>query len=111
MADSSLKRLFLINLPQADSSARSGPGKDPKPIIEALLEEASALLQPVLKSLEDAMLQQVRSAALPQFAAIPGMPALYRMRNKPVPSQPSPYVDLALRPIIGLSEAVRSIAP
>lgn len=52
------------------------------------------------------MVKQVMAAILPQFTAIRGIPAFYRMLNKPVPVKASPYVESALRPL----QAFREVA-
>jgi len=103
-ASPTLRQLVLDRLP-------AGVGGRPTEIVQTLLQEACAGLQPVLKELEATALQQVSAAAAAQFAAIRGIPAVYRMLNKPVPTKASPYVESALRPIQALRETAEQAAP
>jgi len=93
------------------SRAPGGPEGRPRTLAISLLREAGAGLQPVLNTLEAALVQQVVSATNPQFASVRGIPAFYRMLNKPVPTKASPYVEAAIRPIRALREASLRIAP
>ena len=48
------------------------------------------------------MVKQVVSSMATPFGAIRGLPAFYRMLNKPVPTTASPYVESSLRPLEAL---------
>ncbi|CAE8601806.1 unnamed protein product, partial [Polarella glacialis] len=96
-----LAQLFLGRLPGGGT-----PGSKPVLLTKALLQEAAEGLRPALRAVEAAMLTHVVAAMVPQFAAIRGIPAFYRMLNKPVPTKASPYVDSALRPL----QAFREVA-
>eukprot|EP00929_Paragymnodinium_shiwhaense_P064861 TRINITY_DN32567_c0_g1_i1.p1 TRINITY_DN32567_c0_g1~~TRINITY_DN32567_c0_g1_i1.p1 ORF type:complete len:847 (+),score=217.47 TRINITY_DN32567_c0_g1_i1:168-2543(+) len=91
--------------------APGGPHSKPAELILALFLEAAKELRPVLERLGDAVLKQVSAVVVPQFAAIRGIPAFYRMLNKPLPSKASPYVESALRPIQALKEEATKAAP
>eukprot|EP00933_Yihiella_yeosuensis_P035548 TRINITY_DN29122_c0_g1_i1.p1 TRINITY_DN29122_c0_g1~~TRINITY_DN29122_c0_g1_i1.p1 ORF type:complete len:769 (-),score=185.93 TRINITY_DN29122_c0_g1_i1:141-2447(-) len=95
-SSSGIAKLFLGRLPT--------PSGRPEEITRALLKEAALGLQPVVDSLEEAMRKHVVSAMVPQFAAIRGIPAFYRMLNKPIPTKASPYVESALRPLQAFHE-------
>lgn len=84
----------------------SSAGSDVSDLVGVLLREACGRLRPVLEEIESAMLQPVLAQAAAQFAAIRGIPAFYRMLNKPVPTKASPYVESAMRPL----EALRQTA-
>ncbi|CAE7899109.1 unnamed protein product, partial [Symbiodinium sp. KB8] len=70
-------KLFLDRLPAATD------GQKPTELACALLADASEGLSPTLAALKEVVLKQVIAAILPQFAAIRGIPAFYRMLNKP----------------------------
>jgi len=81
-------------------------------VARAILAETGSSLRPVLTELETITLHHLAAASTPQFAAIRGIPALYRMTNKPVPTRPSPYVESALKPILAFHEiASRNSGP
>jgi len=105
----SVSKWILRRLPaqsgQAGADGRAGE------IISTLLDEASDGLEPVLRALEAGMLRQVVSAACKEFGAIRGIPAFYRMLNKPVPTKATAYVDSALRPMKALMEVSAKVAP
>ncbi|CAK9060765.1 unnamed protein product [Durusdinium trenchii] len=65
-------------------------------VAKVLLMEAARSLEPMLLLLKDGMVKQVVAMGTP-FAAIRGIPAFYRMLNKPVPTKASPYVESSLR--------------
>eukprot|EP00406_Dinophysis_acuminata_P006390 CAMPEP_0179232170 /NCGR_PEP_ID=MMETSP0797-20121207/11722_1 /TAXON_ID=47934 /ORGANISM="Dinophysis acuminata, Strain DAEP01" /LENGTH=813 /DNA_ID=CAMNT_0020939283 /DNA_START=1 /DNA_END=2442 /DNA_ORIENTATION=- len=88
-----------------------GQGERPKELVHELLRESGAGFEPTLGELEVVMLRQVTAATTPQFAAIRGIPAFYRMLNKPVPTKASPYVESAMRPIQALRDAAAQAAP
>mmetsp|Transcript_43172 Transcript_43172/g.94124 ORF Transcript_43172/g.94124 Transcript_43172/m.94124 type:complete len:810 (-) Transcript_43172:148-2577(-) len=90
--------------------APGGPGGRPAELARLLFGEAAAALRPGLEVLEAAMIRHVTAAAAPQFTAIRGIPAVYRMLNKPVPTKASPYVDSALRPVQALHEVAAAVA-
>lgn len=69
------------------------------------------MLRPVLERLETEIIQQVIAVVGQQFAAIRGIPAFYRMLNKPVPTKSSPYVNSALRPIMAFQTVAAQVAP
>lgn len=98
-----LAGLVLQRLPAA--AAAMGSGRRPEDLVRALLDEAIGELRPIVDRLEAGVLRAVGAAVTPQFAAIRGIPALYRMLSKPVPANPSPYVDSAMRPILALRQA------
>lgn len=96
---------------QQISAASEVDGANCGRIVRALLDEAIVGLRPVLARLEQAISGQVMAVVAPQFGAIRGIPALYRMLNKPVPTKPSPYVESAMRPVFALCDATRAVAP
>merc|ERR1712007_313869 len=57
------------------------------------------------------IIQHVIAVVGQQFAAIRGIPAFYRMLNKPVPTKSSPYVNSALRPIMAFQTVAAQVAP
>lgn len=95
-------RMMVNRLPRSPVEGGAANAVRSKEIVRKLLRGASSALQPVLQDVEDALTRSVIAAVMPQFAAIRGIPALYRMLNKPVPTKPSPYVESALRPINAL---------
>lgn len=88
-----------------------GLGGRVEEIARALLTETSAGLHPALEALEAVILKEIGAAVAPQFAAIRGIPAFYRMLNKPVPTKASPYVDSALRPLQAFRQMAVGVAP
>jgi hypothetical protein len=92
---------------------RAPEGRDSRPaeIARTLLQEADVGLRPVLSILEAAILRQVAAAVTPQFASVKGIPALFRLAEKPVPSKASAYVEPAMRPIQALAEIGSGGAP
>eukprot|EP00927_Polykrikos_kofoidii_P043495 TRINITY_DN37563_c2_g2_i1.p1 TRINITY_DN37563_c2_g2~~TRINITY_DN37563_c2_g2_i1.p1 ORF type:complete len:897 (-),score=192.13 TRINITY_DN37563_c2_g2_i1:72-2660(-) len=86
------------------SRAPGGAHGQAMSLARALLRESAGELQPALDALGDTAVRQVAAAVAPQFAAIRGIPAFYRMLNKPLPTKASPYVDSALRPVWALRE-------
>lgn len=52
------------------------------------------------------MVKQVVASMATPFAAIRGLPAFYRMLNKPVPTTASPYVESSLRPLAAFQEVL-----
>jgi len=99
-----IARLFLERLPAATD------GQKPTELACALLADASEGLGPALAALKEVVLKQVIAAILPQFAAIRGIPAFYRMLNKPVPTKASPYVESAIRPLTAFQDVLVSAA-
>lgn len=65
----------------------------------------------MLKALEAAILKQVSAAVAPQFASVKGIPALFRVVDRPVPSRASAYVEPAMRPIQALRDVAQDNAP
>lgn len=98
--DGQFHRLLVSRLPGA-SHAKAAP------IVSRLLQEARDALGPARTAVDEALVRAVVAAATPQFAAIKGIPALYRMLNKPVPTKPSPYVESSVQPIAALASALR----
>lgn len=84
--------------------APGGVGGHPASLARALLREAAKELQSIIGLLGDAGRKQVTAAVVPQFGAIRGIPAFYRMLNKPLPTKASPYVESALKPIRALHD-------
>jgi len=78
-----------------------------KDLVQQLLQETRTSIQGTVDVLGDILVKQVSSVVLPQFAAIRGIPAFYRMLNKPVPEVASPYVQAAMAPV----EAFHKAAP
>jgi len=91
--------------------APEGHSGRPAEIARALLQEADNGLRPVLSDLEAAVLRQVAAAVAPQFASVKGIPALFRVVDRPVPSKASAYVEPAMRPIQALAQVARANAP
>lgn len=91
--------------------APDGPEGRPAELARALFREADTALRPTLDDLEAAMLRQVAAATTPQFSSIRGIPAFYRMLNKPVPTKASPYVEPCMRPIEAFREVASQAAP
>jgi len=108
-ATDTVSNLVLRRLPsqsgKACANCRAGE------IVGTLLGEACDGLEPALRALEAGMLRQVVAAACKEFGAIRGIPAFYRMLNKPVPTKATAYVDSALRPIQALREVSAKVAP
>mmetsp|Transcript_95616 Transcript_95616/g.209106 ORF Transcript_95616/g.209106 Transcript_95616/m.209106 type:complete len:793 (-) Transcript_95616:28-2406(-) len=105
-----LRTIVLGKLPRAAEEAVVAGKRPPSEVVAALLDESSVDLKSTLRSLGAVVQKAVAAAVGPQFAAIRGIPALYRMLNKPVPTNPSPYVESAMRPILTLRTAA-SAAP
>lgn len=104
--DGHLLGVALARLPSTVEAGRPGE------LVRQLLRQAAGdALQPTLAALEAGVLQQVAAAAAAQLAAIRGIPAFYRMLNKPVPTRASPYVESAVKPIQALRDATRCAAP
>jgi len=80
-------------------------------LVRTLLLETDKVLRPVLERLETEIIQHVIAVLGQQFAAIRGIPAFYRMLNKPVPTKSSPYVNSALRPIMAFQTVAAQVAP
>lgn len=93
------------------AQAPGGPDGKPAGVARKLFEEAATGLRPVLVDLEAAMLQQLAKATTPEFAAIRGIPQLYRMLNKPVPTSPCLYVNSSMQPIQAFHVAAAVAAP
>ncbi|CAK8998739.1 Conserved oligomeric Golgi complex subunit 2 (COG complex subunit 2) (Component of oligomeric Golgi complex 2) [Durusdinium trenchii] len=73
-------------------------------VAKVLLMEAARSLEPMLLLLKDGMVKQVAMGT--PFAAIRGIPAFYRMLNKPVPTKASPYVESSLRPLTAFRDVL-----
>eukprot|EP00928_Gymnodinium_smaydae_P047677 TRINITY_DN31830_c0_g1_i1.p1 TRINITY_DN31830_c0_g1~~TRINITY_DN31830_c0_g1_i1.p1 ORF type:complete len:845 (+),score=198.11 TRINITY_DN31830_c0_g1_i1:68-2602(+) len=84
--------------------APGGPDAQAAALARTLLQETAAELRPRLEALGASAVRQVATAVAPQFAAIRGIPAFYRMLDKPLPTRASPYVESALRPIQALTQ-------
>merc|ERR1719262_108454 len=69
------------------------------------LKETALVMQGPIDNFEAVLVKQIDAAIAPQFAAIRGIPAVYRMTNKPVPTRASPYVESALKPVNNLHES------
>lgn len=95
----SIAKPFMDRLPLVS-------GEQGEELAKALLEDAAKSLQPTLQLLQDGMLKQVVAAMGTPFAAIRGIPAFYRMLNKPVPSKASPYVESSIRPLTAFREVL-----
>ncbi|CAK9060868.1 unnamed protein product [Durusdinium trenchii] len=78
----------------------------PREVAKVLLMEAARSLEPMLLLLKDGMVKQVVAAMGTPFAAIRGIPAFYRMLNKPVPTKASPYVESSLRPLTAFRDVL-----
>ena len=81
-ADGRLARLLLARAP-------GGCGR-PREVIGELLGQAAQGLSAPLEALQDVVVKHVTAAMVPEFAAIRGIPAFYRMLNKPVPKKATP---------------------
>ncbi|CAK0814746.1 unnamed protein product [Prorocentrum cordatum] len=92
--------------------ARAPPGSGrPREVVGELLGQAVQGLGAPLEALQEVVVRHVAAAAAPEFAAIRGIPAFYRMLDKPVPRKATPYVESAMRPIQALREAAGEVAP
>merc|ERR1719191_1748626 len=73
------------------------------------LQETAVVMQGPIDAFEAVVVKQTATAIAPQFAAIRGIPAVYRMTNKPIPTRASPYVESSLKPVVNLHESACSI--
>ena len=95
----SIAKPFLERLPSVGE-------QKPRELAKGLLEDAARSLQPTLAVLQDGMMKHVVSAMGTPFTAIRGIPAFYRMLNKPVPTKASPYVDSSIRPLTAFRDVL-----
>mmetsp|Transcript_52684 Transcript_52684/g.125873 ORF Transcript_52684/g.125873 Transcript_52684/m.125873 type:complete len:797 (-) Transcript_52684:36-2426(-) len=103
-SEGSIAKLILSKAPEAG-------GDKAKDLLKQLLQETFDTLRQSAEALGSSVVQQVSAVVLPQFAAIRGIPAFYRMLNKPVPEVASPYVPAAMAPIEAFQKTALGSAP
>lgn len=99
-------KLILARIPQEEEGiATTEEIKHLKAAACEALQQTAVVMQGPIDSFEAVLVKKVVSAIAPEFAAIRGIPAVYRMTNKPVPTRASPYVESALKPVNNLHES------
>ncbi|CEL97000.1 unnamed protein product [Vitrella brassicaformis CCMP3155] len=78
-------------------------------VIQDFFDHSTQQLLAVKTRLVECLVGCLRSAACGSLAALRGIPAVYRMTNKPAPSRPSSYVEGVLKPLTSFADTSQTV--
>jgi len=90
-------------LPPAVAALRGAPGAGP--VLERAVDEALVALDPLPPALLGVAAGRVAAEAAQAIAQIKGVAASFRMTQRPMPAEASPYVALVVRPLAELLQS------
>ncbi|KAL7580837.1 hypothetical protein ACA910_001110 [Epithemia clementina (nom. ined.)] len=83
-----------------------------KSLVSSVLEEASSQIHPVIdKSWNEIIVKLVTAKCSGPLSAVKGVAVMYRMTNRPPPTQPSSFVGTIFRPLNDFSRSFRNRTP
>ena len=110
--DSAIRENYATTVGETLQSGVGGEASELKSLVSDLLREASDQIRPIVeKAWNQVIVKLLTAKCVGPLSAVKGVAVMYRMTNRPPPTQPSSFVGTIFRPLKEFSQSFTNRTP